>query len=373
MIYFDNAATSFPKPKEVIDAYNFCLKKSCGNPGRSSHSLSLRASEVIYEARERVASFLNSYKPEGIVFTYNATHALNIAIKGFIHAKSHVIISDMEHNSVLRPLEKLKKEYGVEVSEFSTSAPDLESEIDKYITSNTVAIISTLASNVTGRRVNLASLSHAARKHGIYLIVDASQAIGHIKIDLKITPCDVLCAPAHKALFGVQGLGFAYFKDTTRGLTLMEGGSGTDSISTEMPLLLPEGYEAGTPATPAIAALASGIDVVDKIGLNNIENRLSELEKELSERILSLPKTKIYGADMGIVSFNYDNIPSSYISAELDKHGICTRSGLHCAPSAHKKLGTLTCGTVRVSLSFFNNRREIEKFYKAMGEIAKRI
>lgn len=366
MIYLDNAATSFPKPRAVLRELYRSAKKYSGNPGRSSHYLSYKAAEIIYEARERVASFFNSPSPENVVFTYNATYALNIAIKSFLKS-GHAVVSDVEHNAVIRPLEALRAN-GASYSLFSTDG-DIVSNIEKEIKSDTVCIISTLSSNVTGKCVDISKLSECAKKHRLYLIVDASQAAGHLKIDLEKTPCDVLCAPGHKALFGVLGSGFAIFKDNERGRTIIEGGSGAHSIDLDMPTYLPEGYEAGSLGMPAIAALTKGIDFVEGVGIEAISSKLEYLTNEFSDRIKSLCAATLYPSENGIVSFNFAGTPASEIGSALDKRGIAVRAGLHCAPLAHKKLGTLAHGSVRVSLSCFNTRNDADRFYTALKEI----
>ncbi len=368
MIYLDNAATTFPKPKRVLRELERCVRHYCGNPGRSSHRLSLIAGEKIYEARERIAALLGYENPEHVVFTQNATHALNLAIKVAIDKKCHVLISDIEHNSVIRPLEKLKKTVGVEYSCFK-SGTNIEAEIENRINKDTEFIISTLRSNVSGEEIPLDILSKISKKHGIKLIIDASQAIGHEEINLRNTPCDILCAPAHKGLFGIQGAGFMLVCDGVRRESFIEGGSGTDSVSVEMPPLLPERYEAGTLPTPSIATLSEGVAFIQEVGIPEIEKRLTFLTDLLYERLLSNKKILVYGCRDGICSFNAKSISANSLAKELDRHGICVRAGLHCAPSAHRKLGTIDSGTVRVSLSYLNSKRDIDALYKALTYI----
>ncbi len=369
MIYLDNAATSFPKPPTIIRDLNFCLKKYCGNPGRSSHKLSIMASEAIYSVREAVAEHLGISSPENVVFSYNATYALNLAIKTLVTRKCHILTSDFEHNSVTRPLQALHDKIGLEYSSFSTEG-DIEKSIRENIRRDTVGIVTSIASNVTGDTISLKTLSKIAAEYNLFLIIDASQAIGHTKINLVETPCDVLCAPAHKALFGIQGCGFAVFGNNDVRDSFIEGGSGSDSRSPYMPELLPDRYEAGTLSTPAIVTLGSGLKYISNIGIENIEKRLCELTSLLYDRLYSIDGVRIYKSGTGILSFNLGKLSSSYVSDELDKYGICTRGGLHCAPSVHRKLGTLDQGAVRVSLSYLNNASELDKFYKTMKCIA---
>lgn len=371
MTYFDNGATTFPKPKSVILGVNSCLKKIGGNPSRSSHKLSVIASEEIYKTRECVAELLNVKNPEGVVFTYNATYALNMAIKTLIRNKCHVITSDVEHNSVIRPLERLKKDIGIEYSIFNSDLPP-DISIPPLIRSDTRFIVSTIASNVSGKEIDLVMLSKIAKKYSLKLIIDASQAIGHKWIDLSESPCDVLCAPAHKALFGIQGTGFAYFANTERDGDFMEGGSGSNSIDTEMPKLLPEGYEAGTLGTVGIVALRHGIDFLNDIGIANINHHLNKLRLLSIDGLQDNSRIILYPSFGGNLIFNIEGLKSSQTAAMLDEFQICTRGGLHCAPSAHRKLGTVDIGTVRATFSIMNTQGEIEKFVDIVNKISHR-
>ena len=369
MIYLDNAATTFPKPRCVLEEMDFCLEKYCGNPGRSSHTLSLKSSEAIFEAREKIAKMLGVDTPEQIVFTYNATYALNLAIKTIITEKCHILTSDFEHNSVIRPLEALKKRIGIEYSIFSTDG-DLVASLNNVLRNDTRAIVCSIASNVTGDILPLKSLSDFARDNSLFLIIDASQAVGHTRIDLKETPCDALCAPGHKGLFGIQGSGFAYFKEKKRRESFIEGGSGNDSASISMPILLPEGYEGGTLSTPAIVSLRAGVDYVESISVEEISTKLSLMTNVTYDRLSSIKNIKIYKRGCGLISFNIGTIPSSIVASQLDKKGIYVRGGLHCAPSIHKKLGTIQQGAVRVSFSYLNDINDIDSLYLAVKELA---
>lgn len=371
MIYFDNGATTFPKPKSVILGVNTCLKKIGGNPARSSHKLSILASEEIYKTRECVAYLLNVSDPEGVVFTYNATYALNMAIKTMIRERCHVITSDLEHNSVIRPLERLKESLGVEYSLYNSDLPP-EIAIPPLIRGDTRFIVSTIASNVSGKEIDLGALSRVASKYSLKLIIDASQAIGHKNIDLSATPCDAICAPAHKALFGIQGTGFAYFRNKNREGDFIEGGSGTNSIDTVMPKLLPEGYEAGTLSTVGIVALRHGIDFVTEIGINNIDYHLNKLRKLSEDGLRHNKRIILYPSFGGNLIFNLEGHTSSETTMMLDEYNICTRGGLHCAPSAHRRLGTLDTGTIRVTYSIMNTPCEVERFVDIVNKISHR-
>lgn len=369
MIYLDNAATTFPKPNSVIDGTFECLKKYCGNPGRGTHKLSTKISEKIYEARELIASFLGTDSAENVVFCQNATHALNLAIKTTVKPSTHVLISDIEHNSVLRPIHALSENSDVEYSLFDSK--NIDNSIPSLIKSNTKYLVSTLASNVLGREIPLEKLSEIAKKFNLTLIVDSSQLIGHKEINLARTPCDVLCAPGHKALFGIQGAGFAVFSDGIKRPTLFEGGSGNDSKNLSMPELLPERFEAGTLPSPSIVSLYYGLKFIEKVGLSEIESKLSTLTERYADIISSFENTTLYEYGNGLVSFNVGNASSFEIAEEFNKRGIYMRGGLHCAPLAHTVIGTINGGCVRISLSYFNSLDECDRFYKAIKSICR--
>ncbi len=368
MIYLDNAATTNKKPKSVYKAVSDSLKTFSANAGRGAHALSLRAAKTVYETREEICDFLDFSAPERVVFTLNATYALNMAIKGLIREKCHVIISDIEHNSVLRPIHKLQNTLGVNYSAFCSSATNIYKEIESCIRPDTKAIVSTLASNVTGKEIPIDVLSEIAEKRGLKLIVDASQYIGHKKINLRETPCSALCAPAHKGLFGIMGLGFTVFGESEVD-TLLEGGSGNLSKSPDMPNLLPERLEAGTLPTPAISALKEGIGYIKTVGFSEIESKSNRLTELCAEMILSVPGSVIYGKNLGIVTFNLNGFNSEEVCESLDEYGICVRGGLHCSPLAHKALGTTEYGAVRVSMSHFTKERELYALYRALKRI----
>lgn len=368
MIYFDNAATTNKKPDSVLKEVKRCLTKYSANPGRSGHKLSMRTSEMIYDAREAVANHFNYKYPERVVFTHNATYGLNLAIKGFINEKCHVIISDLEHNSVLRPIERLRQDLGVDYSIYNSDAQNIFREIESHIKSDTRAIITTLSSNVTGSVIPIFALSELKRKYNLILILDASQSSGHIKYDLSEYLFDAFIAPGHKALFGIMGCGFVIFNSTPH-KTLIEGGSGSNSRSPFMPEELPELIEAGTVAVPAICALKAGIEYIDKVGISCINSKIEFLTDKFKDLMLNSSNVYLYAAENGIISFNIKGKSAEEIACELDKKGICVRSGLHCSPLAHKKIGTYDIGCVRASLSYFNNEDEIIKFHRTVTKI----
>ena len=366
MTYLDNAATSFPKPKCVIREVNRCIKTYCGNPGRGSHSMSLKAAEEIYKARETVARHIGAEEIENIVFTPNATYALNLAIKTLIEPNCHVLCSDFEHNAVIRPLNRMARERGITYSLCNGFA-----NFETKIQGDTKAIVCSIASNVTGEAVSIDELSKIAIRNNLKLIIDASQVVGHKKIELNKTHCDAFCAPGHKSLFGIQGSGFVYLNQLQRNESFIEGGSGFDSRSPDMPRLLPEAYEAGTLSTPSIVSLGRGIEYIESVGVDNINAHVSLLTTRLADMLSCHKEITLYGHGNGIVSFNVGELFSTDVSAFLNDKGICVRGGLHCAPAVHSRLGTLSQGTVRASFSYFNSKRDVDKLYRAIKEIIK--
>lgn len=371
MIYFDNAATTFPKPYNVIREVNRCIKKYCGNPGRSGHKLALETAEKVYSTRELLAGFLDFDSPERIVFTCNSTYALNLAIKTSITERCHVISSDSEHNSVLRPLYDLKSSLGIEIS-FFTAGGDLREKIKPLIRDDTKAIICTLMSNVTGVENSLEVLSNIRKENNLLLIVDASQAVGHKPISLKDFPCDIFCAPGHKSLFGIQGAGFAVFCDERHRKEFILGGTGIDSKKHGMPKNLPERYEAGTLPVPPIVSIGAGINYINYVGINEIEHKITVLTEKTIEMLDSIKGISYTGYN-GIISFNLEGVPSSVVASLLDGYGICVRSGFHCAPIIHKSLGTEKYGTARISFSYLNKVRQLDKLYQALKQISREI
>ena len=368
-IYLDNAATTFPKPKSVIEAVTECLSEYCANPGRSTHKMALYSAEKVYSARECVANFLGAPElSERVVFTANATHALNIAIKGTVHHKCHIITSDLEHNSVIRPLERLKKDLGVEFSVYNTDIP-IEEAIEPLIRDDTKLMVTTLASNVTGKSPDIRALSKIAKKHSIKLIADASQLLGHQEINLRDTPIDIICAPAHKGLLGIQGGGFMTVAEGIEMTTLLEGGSGGDTLNPEMPAYFPERFEAGTQNLPSIVALAAGIEHLGKLSMQYVEERTAALTKKIWDILCSFPSVKVYGCENGIASFEVLGKSAGEVGSLLDDANIAVRAGLHCAPYVHKKLRTENRGLVRVSTSVFTSDNDLEVLYRALKRI----
>ncbi len=380
MVYFDNAATTFPKPISVVNEMVKCMTTYCGNPGRSGHFLSLESAKKIYDCREKIAQFFGSSFPTNVVFTANTTYALNIAIHAFAKKRSHVIISDLEHNSVYRPVCALEK-MGVDHDVFTVFPNDDEStlrSLKSKIRSNTSMVICTHVSNICGITLPIDKIGTLCKSYGIKFIVDAAQSAGTHKIDINKSNIDVLCCPGHKGLYGPQGTGFLLFNDKyssekiiAKTNNFIYGGNGVNSAEKNMPLFLPEKFEGGTLNTPGIAGLLEGINFVNNTTQEQIFEHCSSLYNRALDMLTTLPTTIVYCDQIknsSCLIFNIKGYTSDEVSDYLNQNGICTRSGLHCSPLAHRKLKTKN-GAVRVSFSYFNNPYELDSFYKAVKEI----
>jgi cysteine desulfurase family protein len=378
MIYLDNAATSFPKPRSVVEEQLRCMQLWGGNPGRGSHALALAAAEKIYACREEVASFFGSSNPENVIFTMNTTMALNTAIKGLLRHGDHVLISDMEHNAVFRPIYKLARDGVITYDVFDTFPTDpartaemICASILEKIRPNTRMLICAHASNICSATLPLEKIGAFCRKKGILFVVDAAQSAGHLPIDMEKMQIDALCAPGHKGLWGPQGCGILLLKDGMLADTLIEGGSGYNSLEGNMPEEAPERYEAGTLPTPAIVGLMEGIREIKKLGLDHIHAHEKRLTARLCQRLLDLPKATVYAPHHtgGILLFSLQDISSDRVGAFLNERGFCVRTGFHCAALAHATLGTPPAGAVRVSPSLFNTAVQIDAFADTVKEL----
>ncbi len=371
MIYFDNAATSFFKPQEVKTAVVNAINKYTANPGRSGHNLSMQTAEKIFEVREKVKNFFNAENYD-VIFTKNCTEALNLAIFGLLKPGDHVITTCYEHNSVLRPLENLKSN-GVLVSTVFCDMIDLPSEIEKSINQNTKLIITTACSNVTGECPDIKTIGEIAKKHNVIYLVDGAQSSGHMEIDLTNMNIDMYAFAGHKGLLSITGVGGIVVKNGIELNPVLYGGTGTESEKLVQPNDIPEGLEAGTIPTIPIISLGAGIDFLSKNFLKIIKIE-QNLTKYLINKAKNLKFLKIFSPNdaKNVFCFNVKDLDSSIIANILNEQfGICVRSGLHCAPLVHKKLGTLNMGAVRVSLDFFNTYEEIDKLICALIEIDK--
>ncbi|MEW6378280.1 MAG: aminotransferase class V-fold PLP-dependent enzyme [bacterium] len=373
MIYFDHAATSGTKPPSVIEAMVDCLKHANANPGRSSHSLSIRAAEIIYRAREAIGELFNFPETEKIILTKNATEALNLAIYGTLASGGgEAIATSMEHNSVLRPLNRLKDKGLIRLTIVEGDRNGLVSaeKIEAAISADTRLIAVTAASNVCGTKLDLDGIYQVSRSRGVKLLVDAAQGAGAIQIDLARTPFDFLAITGHKHLFGPQGTGALIIRDTDTLEPFLCGGTGSLSEKTVQPDFPPDKFEAGTVNTPGFAGLAAGIEFILAEGLEQIIDREHQLTHYLLDKLKQIDEAQVYAPEadrVAVVSFNLKGAMASEVSHYLDREWeICTRPGLHCAPLAHQTLGTFPHGTVRFSLSYFNTEREIDIAIKVL-------
>lgn len=367
MIYLDNAATTWPKPNSVLASSSASLFSPLGNPGRSGHAYSQKSAEIVFSAREKLAVLCGTKKSENIVFTSGATAALNLAIIGAVEAigkqisRPLVATSVFEHNSVLRPLFRLERQGKIRLQILSPQEngslfPD-RAEAPPHL------FVLTGRSNVTGREFPLSRLSRLCRAWGSLLIVDAAQSLGGEGADFQKTGAHVLCAPSHKGLFGMMGAGIIAFSDDCPILpeAILTGGSGTDSFSPFMPENLPERLEAGTLPVPAIASMAAGASFLLQTGTDRISKTEREHKKILAEGIASIPSWRVYEPSFrnGPLLANKIGVPSEEIAHRLSEKGIAVRAGFHCAPLAHRFLGTEESGGVRFSPGFFTTKKEL--------------
>ena len=381
IIYFDNAATSWPKPPEVSAAMQKFMKKIGANPGRSGHRLSVEAARIIFNTREKLAQLFNIDDPLRIVVTKNATEGLNIAVSGLLKSGDHVITSSMEHNSVMRPL-RAKLHRGVELTVIPCDRKGLidPAHVNGAVKKNTRAIFMTHASNVTGTIMPVADIGRIARECNLVFCVDAAQTAGSYPIDVVKMNIDLLAFTGHKSLFGPSGTGGIYIREGLENKIepLCVGGTGSRSEVEEQPDFMPDRYEAGTPNTVGIAGLQAGVDFVLSKGVSEIKNKEDSLVKMFMDGVRDVPGIMIYGKTNAqertpVVSFNIEGMDPAAVALELDdRFNIMARSGIHCAPSAHKTIGTYPQGTVRFSFSYFNTQEQIAKAIDAIYQIAAR-
>ena len=380
IIYLDSAATSYPKPEGVIAATDKCMREYCGNSGRGSHKLAMATAEKIYECRASLGKMLGA-SPENVIFTQNTTYALNMAILGTLNSGDHAIISNLEHNSTLRPVYNsyISKKTAYSVFDAYTDGEcdtDIVIESIKRLTrKNTKAIICTHTSNICSITLPVKEIGEYCKRKGIVLILDGAQGVGHDKINMKDMNIDILCLPSHKGLYGPQGCGAMLLADGISPREMLFGGSGVNSLSPYMPDEPPEKYEAGTLPTPAIAGLCEGVKFVQGLSEDRILNHEKMLWRYAYERLSEFgSRIKIYApkASGSILLFNILGVKSEDAGKMLSDRGICVRCGYHCAPLAHATLDTHRdgCGgAIRVSLGVFNTKSDIDALIDAVGEI----
>ena len=377
MIYLDNAATTLHKPQQVIDAVVHAMQ-SMGNCARGTHEEALDAARTVYDARVRLASLFGCPRVDHVAFTANSTEALNIAINGLIDPGDHVISTDLEHNSVLRPLYRLEAERGAELS--FVPADKLGNvdyaDFERLMKPNTRAVVCTNASNLTGTVLDIERIAKTAHSHGTLVIVDASQTAGCWPIDMKKMGIDVLCFTGHKGLMGPQGTGGICVKEGIEIRPFKVGGSGVQSYSRTHPAEYPTRLEAGTLNGHGIAGLGAAAKFISETGVENIHAKERSLMLRFYEGVKNIEGVTVYGDftkdKTAIVALNIRDYESGEVSYELSQgYGIATRPGAHCAPRMHKALGTAEVGAVRFSFSFYNTEEEIDEAVRAVAELAK--
>ncbi len=379
IIYFDHAATSWPKPPEMAAAMTHYLGEVGANPGRSGHRMAVESARIVYEAREAIADLFNAPDPLRVTFGANVTEALNLAIRGYLRAGDHVITSSMEHNSVMRPLRALERE-GVELTVVRCSPEGFldPAAVEAAIRPNTTMIVLNHASNVVGTLLPVAEVGHIARQHGL-LLVDAAQTGGAYPIDVQADRIDLLAFTGHKSLYGPMGTGGLVVGervDVNRMEPLKRGGTGSQSELEEQPDFLPDVYESGTPNGVGLAGLGASARWVLAQGVKTIRAHEKALTQRLIDGLRAIPGVTVYGGldasrQTATVSFGVAGLEPSEVGLRLDdEYGIMCRVGLHCAPTAHKTMGTFPDGTVRFGLGAMNTADEVDAALEAVRQLA---
>lgn len=377
MIYLDNASTSFPKPEGVYYEVVNCMKNYAANPGRGAYDMSIKATSKILEVREGLSEIFNIPNPFNIVFTSNATEALNIAIKGCLSRGDHVIATMLEHNSVLRPLNSIRKD-GIEITFLGANSEgviDIE-DLKTYIRKNTKMVIVNHVSNVLGTIQNIKEIGEVCKSKGIIFLLDASQSAGILSIDVDRDNIDLMAFSGHKGLYGPQGTGGLYIKE---GIVLKEfisGGTGSNSNSMKQPEFFPDKFESGTLNTPGISGLGEGIKFIKNVGRRTIFKKESMLVEYLLKEFKKMDYIKVYGSKSyknrcAVISINVIGIDSSEVGFLLNENEVAVRTGFHCAPLVHGIIDTGNKGTVRISPGYFNTIEEMDALIKAIRSIYK--
>ncbi len=379
-IYLDNAATTFPKPPTVASAVSEYINNIGGNVGRGTYECSYAAGEVVYNTREMLSSLFKFENPLNVVFTPNITTSLNMIIKGLFKSGDHIIVSSMEHNAVMRPLTNMSKRGVLFDRVQCNSDGTLDPEgVEALIRPETKAVIMTNGSNVCGTLLPVEQVGEICRRHGLYFIMDSAQTAGVLDIDFQRLNLSILAFTGHKGLMGPQGIGgFLISPDLVPEMEpLIEGGTGSLSESEEQPVFMPDKYESGTLNIPGIFGLNASLKFINEIGIHNIHAKEMALTKQFLDGVLSMNNVQLIGLKgidnrTSVISLNFPQHDNSEIAFRLDKdYGIMTRVGLHCAPSAHKTLGTMPEGTVRFSPGYFNSPEDIEYTLSVINELTR--
>lgn len=381
LIYFDNSATSWPKPPGVLDAICYFINEIGANPGRSGHQLAVESSRVVFEAREKVNDFFNGPDPLRVIFGKNITEAINLVLKGYLKQGDHVITSSMEHNAVMRPLRALES-LGIQVTVIScTEEGFLEpAKIENAIRDNTSLIVINHGSNVTGTLLPVMEIGAIARRNNLLFMVDTAQTAGAFPIDMEEMKIDFLAFTGHKSLLGVMGTGGLVISprvDVSKIKPMMQGGTGSRSEAEIQPEFIPDKFESGTQNALGLAGLIEGINFIQKEDIFNIRQHEIDLMSHLKKGLGEIPGVTLFAPNQSkdqtaTLSFNISGISPSEVGLILDdKYGILSRVGLHCAPAAHKTIGTFPTGSVRFGLGVFNTHQEVDVAISAVKEIGK--
>ena len=377
MIYLDNAATSFPKPESVYQALDRFARTDLANPGRAGHKMALAAEHALDDCRHLLNQLFHGEGPERFIFTLNCTDALNMAFKGLLIERDHVITSDLEHNSVSRPLRQMELDGRITLTRVKADSggtidPD---DIRRAITTRTRLVALTHASNVLGTVQPIAEVGAIGREHGLLFLVDAAQTAGVLPIDTQAMNIDLLAFPGHKSLLGPTGTGALYVGPRAQVRAWREGGTGGDSSSETQPREFPYFLEGGTPNVLGVAGLAAGIKYVQEQGMDRIHAHEVKLMERLWRRLDEMPQYEVFGhrdlaRRVGTLSFRTEVLPAPEVGGILDQaFEVAVRPGLHCAPYIHRSLGTFPEGTVRVSPGPFSTEQDIDHLAGALSEI----
>ena len=378
-IYLDNAATSFPKPETVYQAMDHYMRKVGTNAGRGSYRRALQADQMLFETRLRLAQLFNAGDASRIVFTANATEAINLAIKGYVSPGDHVIASGMEHNASWRTLRTLEARGIISLSLLPhevNGTVDLDRAKDLF-TPCTRLVVSSHVSNVTGGILPISELGRICRSRGVVFLVDSAQSAGILPIDVEAMGISLLAFTGHKGLLGPQGTGGLYISEDIELRPLKEEGTGSESAREFQPNSLPDRYEAGTLNVPGLIGLGAALEYIVQEGLESIAARERELLNYARHQLAQIPGIMLYGpADpgeqIGVLSFRFPRISPEEIAGRLDgDYGIMVRAGLHCAPQAHRTIGTIDTGTVRIGLGHFNTEDDVDQLLRGLEAIAK--
>lgn len=376
-IYLDNAATSFPKPKEVADAvYDFMINNGTSS-GRGSYKKAMQSDYIVYECRKLIGNLFNFDDPKKVVFTSNVTDSLNIAIRGILKENDHVITSSLEHNAVWRCLKTLEKDINIKIDTVECSKDGITNpeNIKKYIRKDTALIVFTQASNVLGTIQPIKEIGKIARENNIVFLVDAAQSAGAMKIDIKEDNIDILAFTGHKSLLAPMGTGGLIINTDIDIKPLKAGGTGGDSAYEYQPDYYPNHLETGTSNVSGIAGLRAAIKFLNREGIDNIHNKEKELTKYALQRLETVKDIEIYGPKdcekiLSVISFNIKNKRPEDISTILDqKYDIMLRAGLHCAPTAHSVINTKDRGSLRIGIGYFNTKDDIDKLVEALNNL----